>query len=127
MIADPRRDLFVRRLVAGTRALSLYSPGHPLVERNMSALFDECRAWLRVRPSLVVAFLENDVIVDGMPVRGTAAAASGLARRLALARIDKITFDQGLERDELRLALGVIADPVTLGRSPRERGKRHAR
>lgn len=113
------QDTLVRRLVAATRAVSLYSRGsggrgagaaHPLVERNASALFESCSAFLKDAPAVVVGFLDGEVIVDGTRAHKAGPAAHGLARSLSLAGVEKISFERGLTRDELRATIEIFSD-----------------
>jgi putative nucleotidyltransferase with HDIG domain len=104
-----RKD-FVRRLAAAIRALSMYAARHPLVERNVSALFDACLARLHESPAIVVGFLDADVVVDGAPVRHASAALAGLARTFAQREIERVSFLRGLTKDDLRAGLHALAD-----------------
>ncbi|MGE5357540.1 MAG: HD-GYP domain-containing protein [Bacteroidales bacterium] len=106
------RDLVVRRLAATMRATALYASGHPLLARNVGALFDTCSGWLRDAPSLGIGFLDGEVIVDGVPVRQAADMASTLGRGLARHGVEKIVFGRGITRDELRLAIDIIGRTV---------------
>jgi putative nucleotidyltransferase with HDIG domain len=121
--AQPRDDL-IRRLAAATRAMSLYARGHPLIDRNVSALFEACGAWLQETPSLVIGFLDTEIVVDNVPVRQTGGTLTGLARTLARRQIEKLTFFRGLTRDELRAALQVIADRSGEGQAQGEMASR---
>jgi putative nucleotidyltransferase with HDIG domain len=109
MSATVSRDVLVRRLAAATRALALYARGHPLVDRSVSALFDACAAWLQEAPSLVIGFLDSEIIVDSAPVRQAGGTLTGLARTLTRRDIEKISFFRGLSREELRAALEIVA------------------
>ncbi|HUK63713.1 MAG TPA: hypothetical protein VLV15_10270, partial [Dongiaceae bacterium] len=107
------REDVIRRLAAATRAMSLYARGHPLVARNVSALFEACSSRLEDTSSFVIGFLDSEIVVDNVPVRQLGATLTGLVRALARHDIEKLTFFRGLTRDELRAALEVIADATT--------------
>jgi putative nucleotidyltransferase with HDIG domain len=109
MNATPSRDVLIRRLAAATRAMRLYARGHPHIDRNVSALSDECAAWMQESPSLVIGFLDSEVVVDSAPVRQSGGTLTGLARTLARHNIDKISLFRGLTKDELCAALEIIA------------------
>ena len=104
------RDDLIRRLAAATRATSLYARGHPLIGRNVSALFDACAGRLQDTPSFVIAFIDSEIIVDNVPVRQPGATLTSFVRALARHDIEKLTFFRGLTRDELRAALEIIAE-----------------
>ena len=106
-------DDLIRRLAAAMRAISLYTRGHPLVDRTISALFDACTTWLHDTPSLVVGFLDSEIVVDNVPVHQAGGTLTGLTRTLARRGIEKISFFRGLTRDELRAALEIVAERKT--------------
>lgn len=115
MSAPASRDDVMRRLAAATRSMSLYARGHPLIGRNVAALFDACAGRLQDAPSLVIGFLDSEIVVDGVPVRQSGGTLMSLVRALGRRDIEKIAFFRGLTRDELRAALEVIADATTSG------------
>jgi putative nucleotidyltransferase with HDIG domain len=107
-MSEPQGATIVRRLVATVRATSLYAPQHPLVTRNIDALFDACSAWLRDEPALNIGFLDDEVIVGRVAVRQVAQTAAPLAQALARHDIGRIGLEPGLTRDELRQAMTII-------------------
>jgi putative nucleotidyltransferase with HDIG domain len=126
---DPKRaEELVRRLAAALRGGELYSPNHPLVQRGLDALAAAAADALSVAPAVVIGFIGDEVVVNSIRLpRGTAALV-GFARDLGERQIDKITFSQGLTREEVRglvAALGDRASPVPLGEQLVSRGVRH--
>src|SRR5258706_3810168 len=123
-----RAEELVRRLAAALRGGELYSPNHPLVQRGLDALAAAAADALSVAPAVVIGFIGDEVVVNSLRLpRGTAALV-GFARDLGQRQIDKITFSQGLTREEVRglvAALGDRDSPVPLGEQLVSRGVRH--
>ena len=92
---------FVRRLAAATRGATLYSPGHPIVERGVDALATLCRAGLQKAESVVIGIIGDEFIVNGHRLHKSAATLVGFARELRAQDVEKITFGQGITTDDL--------------------------
>jgi putative nucleotidyltransferase with HDIG domain len=92
----------VRRLAAALRGTELYSPTHPLVQRGIDALSAAASEALAAAPSIVIAFIGDEVVVDAVRLPRGAATLVGFARDLRERDIEKVTFTRGLTRDELR-------------------------
>jgi putative nucleotidyltransferase with HDIG domain len=123
-----KADELVRRLAAATRAASLYSPDHPLVRRGVDALAGICAARLQKGHSVVIGFLEGEIVVDGARLTKSAAALAGFLRDLREREIEKITITMGVTRDELRTFVAELADrasPVPLPVRIEQRGFHH--
>ncbi len=110
MSPDLSRDDLIRRLAGATRAMSLYARGHPLIDRSVAHLLEACGPWLHEMPSLVVGFLDSEIVVENVPVRQVGGTLTALARTLARRHVEKLTFFRGLTHEELRTALEIIAD-----------------
>jgi putative nucleotidyltransferase with HDIG domain len=95
-------DDFVRRLAAAVRSATLYSPSHPLVQRGVDALTGLCASITQKTDAIVVGFLGDEVVVNAEPLPKSAAALVGLARDMREREIEKITFQRGVTRDEMR-------------------------
>src|SRR5215472_16815096 len=54
----------VRRLAAALRATELYAPNHPLIQRSIDALSAAATSGLQLAPSMVVAFIGDDIVVN---------------------------------------------------------------
>ena len=101
---------FVRRIATAVRGADLYSPHHPLVQRGIDNLAGAAQQALHTAPSVIVGFIDDEIVVDGQRLpRGTAALV-GFARDLRDREIDKLTFTGGVTRDEIRHFIGVLGD-----------------
>src|SRR5438132_2522430 len=104
-----REDL-VRRLAAALRAGELYNIAHPLVQRSVEALSGAATTNLQGVQTAVVAFLGNDIIVNEARIGKFSASLVGFVRDMREREIEKITFHQGLTRDDLKGFVEVLAD-----------------
>jgi putative nucleotidyltransferase with HDIG domain len=104
-----REDL-VRRLAAALRAGELYSLAHPLVQRSLEALSDAATKNLQATQTAVVGFLGNDIVVNDVRLGKFSASLVGFVRDMREREIEKITFNQGLTKDELKAFVEVFAD-----------------
>ncbi|MBI3494182.1 MAG: HD domain-containing protein [Acidobacteria bacterium] len=126
---DPRKaEDLVRRLATAVRGADLYSPTHPLVQRGLDGLLTATREALQTAASVVVGFIDDEIVVDGVRLpRGTAALV-GFARDVRDREIEKVTFTRGLTRDEIRQFITVLGDrqsQVPLADQLTARGVRH--
>jgi putative nucleotidyltransferase with HDIG domain len=111
-----REDL-VRRLSAAIRAGDLYAPSHPLVQKSIDALAGVTTRNLQTTENAIVGFLGNDVVVNDMRLAKSSAQLVGLVRDMHEREIEKISFQQGVSRDELGIFVELMADrrsPVSL-------------
>jgi putative nucleotidyltransferase with HDIG domain len=100
----------VRRIATAVRGADLYSPSHPLVQRGIDNLVAATQQALQNAPSIIVGFIDDEVVVDGSRLpRGTAALV-GFARGLRERDVEKITLSRGLTRDEIRAFVSVLGD-----------------
>ena len=98
----------LRRLTASLRAGQLYSRGHPIITRNLESLLRAIEAFHELTPSLVVGIVEEQIIVDEVPIpRG--AGLESLVRRLKQIGIERITIDKGVEPGEIATLSDVVA------------------
>jgi len=129
MSLDPRKaDDLVRRLAAALRGVELYSPTHPLVQRGVDALSAAITAAVQHSSSMVIGFIGDEVVVDAMRLPKGTASLAGFARDLREREIEKITFSNGVTRDEIRsfvTALGDRKSPVPIADRLASRGVRH--
>jgi putative nucleotidyltransferase with HDIG domain len=106
-------DDLVRRLAAAIRGATLYSPNHPLVQRGIDNLVTATQQALQSTPSIIVGFIDDEIVVDGSRLpRGTAALV-GFARDLRERDVEKITISRGITRDEIRSFVAVLGDRKT--------------
>jgi putative nucleotidyltransferase with HDIG domain len=95
-------DDLVRRLAAAIRGATLYSPGHPLVQRGVDALVGLCASLSQKVDSIVIGFIGDEVVVNAERLPKSAAALVGFARDMREREIEKITIQRGVTREELR-------------------------
>ena len=104
---------FVRRIATAVRGADLYSPTHPLVQRGIDNLVASAQEALQAAPSIIVGFIDDEIVVDGARLpRGTAALV-GFARDLRDREIEKVTITHGVTRDEIRHFVAVLGDRKT--------------
>jgi len=104
-----REDL-VRRLSAAIRAGELYAPTHPLVQRSIDTLLAVTARNLQNNKNAVVGFIGNDIVVNDLRLGKSSAQLVGFVRDMQEREIEKIAFDQGVTRDEMRALVESLAD-----------------
>jgi putative nucleotidyltransferase with HDIG domain len=105
-----KAEELVRRLAAALRGTELYAPGHPLVQRGIDAFTAAATEGLQSAPSIVIAFIGDEVVVDAVRLPKGAASLVGFVRDLREQDVEKITLSRGLSRDEVRGLLAVLTD-----------------
>jgi putative nucleotidyltransferase with HDIG domain len=100
----------VRRLAAALRGTELYAPSHPLVQRGIDALTAAATEGLQSAPSIVIAFIGDEVVVDAVRLPKGAASLVGFARDLREQDVEKITLSRGLAKEEIRSLVAVLTD-----------------
>jgi putative nucleotidyltransferase with HDIG domain len=121
-------EALIRRLAAAIRGTELYSPAHPIVQRGIDALTAAATESLEATPSIVIGFLGDEIVVDGVRLPKGTASLVGFARDLRERGIDKVTLLRGLHRDEVRTLVTVFADRAATTPLPERlaaRGVRH--
>jgi putative nucleotidyltransferase with HDIG domain len=103
-------DDLVRRLAAAIRGATLYSPGHPLVQRGVDALAGLCASISQKTDSIVIGFIGDEVVVNAERLPKAAAALVGFARDMREREIEKITIQRGVSREELRTFIFELPD-----------------
>jgi putative nucleotidyltransferase with HDIG domain len=104
------REEFVRRLAAALRAGELYAPAHPLMQRCVDSLAAISARNLQTVPSVVVGFIGSEIVVSDSRVSKSSASLVGFIRDMHDREIEKITFNQGVTRDEFRAFVEVLGD-----------------
>lgn len=99
----------VRRLAAALRGSQLYSHGHPLVARTITALADSLALSLTNTPSVTIGIVGDDLVVGDVPVPRAAETMAELMQRLRQAGIERIVIDRGVEPDEIAQLVHAIA------------------
>ena len=108
-MSNSAEDL-VRRLGATVRAAELYAPTHPLVQHTASALHAALTAALNDVPAVIVAFLEDDVVVNDFRLPRGSATMAGLLRDMRDRKVEKITFARGVEVTDIRALMDELRD-----------------
>jgi putative nucleotidyltransferase with HDIG domain len=100
----------VRRIATAVRGADLYSPTHPLVQRGIDNLVASAQEALQRSASVIIGFIDDEIVVDGIRLpRGTAALV-GFARDLREREIEKITITRGISREEIRAFVAALGD-----------------
>lgn len=99
----------VRRLGASIRSAELYAPTHPLVQRSAAALVSACSACLKEGHSVIVGFLEGDVVVNDFRIP-QATNLAGLIRDMRDREIEKITFTRDVDAGDVKALLEELRD-----------------
>ncbi len=100
----------VRRVGASVRAAELYAPTHPLVQRTATGLHTTLAPALNDSPTVIVGFLEGDVVVNDFRLPRGSATLAGLLRDMRDRKIEKITFARGLEVSDIRALMDELGD-----------------
>ena len=98
-----------RRLAAALRGAQLYSPDHPLVTRNVSALAEAISVALAANPTLTIGIVEDDLVVGDVPIPRAAETMGELMRRLQQAGIERIVIEEGVDPAELTELVQTVA------------------
>ena len=100
------------------RGAQLYSPNHPLITRNLEALYDTLGQLHASQPSIAIGVVGDEIVVADTPLPKAAAALGELIRRLQAGGIERITIDQGVTVEELMafvMAVGALNPRATAG------------
>ncbi len=98
-------DELLRRFGAALRGAQLYTPGHPLVLRNIATFGEAVGRMLDDVPSVSIALVADEVVVGDMPVGRGASALGELHGRLKAHGIERLTVERGVTPDELATAV----------------------
>jgi putative nucleotidyltransferase with HDIG domain len=102
-------DDLVRRLAASIRSAQLYSSGHPIVVRSITALTESLAVAHAATPSLAIGIVGEDLVVGEIPVPRAAENMGELMRRLQQAGVERIVVDRGVETTEITRLIQVLA------------------
>jgi putative nucleotidyltransferase with HDIG domain len=100
-------DELLRRLAASLRSAQLYSPGHPIIGRNLESLSTAFLLLHSLQPAVVIGIVGDEVIVDDMPM-AKADTLGLLIRRLQQSGVERITVERGVTSDELAAFIEAI-------------------
>jgi len=116
-VDQKKGEELIRRLAAALRGTELYSPTHPLVQRGIDAFTSAATDRLESTPSVIIGFIGDEVVVDGVRLPRGTASLIGFARDLRDRGIEKVTLTRGLSRTEVGNLIAVFSDrasPVPL-------------
>jgi putative nucleotidyltransferase with HDIG domain len=100
-------DELLRRFAASLRSAQLYSPGHPIIGRNLESLSAALQMMHGLQPTVTIGLVGDEVIVDDMPM-ARADMLGPFVRRLQQAGVERITIDRGVTLDEITEFLAAI-------------------
>ncbi len=100
-------DEVLRRFAASLRSAQLYSPGHPIIGRNLESLSGAFQLLHSLQPSVVIGLVGEEVIVDDMPM-ARADTLGPLVRRLQQSGVDRVTVDRGVTAGEIATFVSAV-------------------
>ena len=100
-------DELLRRLAASARSAQLYSPGHPIIARNLESLSAAFQMLHGLQPTVTIGLVGDEVIVDDMPM-AKADTLGSFVRRLQQAGVERITVDRGVTLEGITEFLAAI-------------------
>jgi putative nucleotidyltransferase with HDIG domain len=99
---------FLQSFAAALRAAQLYSPGHPIITRNIAGLEAATRALLAGASAVTFGVVGQEIVIGDLPVAGVDAYVD-LARRLKKAGIERVTIQRSVEGEEVAALVGALA------------------
>jgi putative nucleotidyltransferase with HDIG domain len=97
----------LRRFAALLRSAQLYSPGHPIIGRNLESLSTAVQLLHSLQPTVVIGIVGDEVIVDDMPM-AKADTLGPLVRRLQQSGVERITMDRGVTKDDIAAFIAAV-------------------
>src|SRR5688500_20206931 len=94
-------DEVVRRLAAALRAVTLYAPGHPLVQRSINSFAEVLIIMHSSSPSVTIGIVGEDLVVQDTPIPRAAENMEKLDRQYHQVGIERVVIDKGAELKEL--------------------------
>jgi putative nucleotidyltransferase with HDIG domain len=91
----------LRRLAAALRAVQLYAPTHPLVERNIAALVETLQLAHGASASIAIGIVGDDLVVGDLPVPRAGENLGKVMTQLQDAGIERIVIDRGVTPGEV--------------------------
>ncbi len=110
----------MRSFAAALRSAQLYSKGHTLISRNISALATAVQLLHSSEPSIVIGIVGEKLIVNDVPV-SKADTLAGLIKRLRQIAVERITIEKGVTPDEIvQMVWAVVtSEPPPEGEEPK--------
>jgi putative nucleotidyltransferase with HDIG domain len=100
-------DELLRRLAASLRSAQLYSPGHPIIARNLELLSNAVQLIHEQQPAVTIGLVGEEVIVDDMPM-ARADTLGPFVRRLQQAGVERIVIERGVTIEEMTEFLAAV-------------------
>jgi putative nucleotidyltransferase with HDIG domain len=100
-------DELLRRFAAALRSAQLYSPGHPIIGRNLESLSAAFQMLHSLQPTVTIGLVGDEVIVDDTPM-AKADTLGPFVHRLQQSGIDRITIDRGVTVEVITEFLAAI-------------------
>ena len=94
-------DELVRRFAAALRGVTLYAPGHPLIQRSINSLIEIVTTLHATAPTVTIGIVGDDLVVQDAPIPRAAENLDKLIRQFRQVGIERIVIDQGVDRSEL--------------------------
>jgi putative nucleotidyltransferase with HDIG domain len=105
-------DEAIRRLAAALRAVTLYAPGHPLVQRSINSFAEILNIMHSSSPSVTIGIVGDDLVVQDSPIPRAAENMEKLVRQFRQAGIERIVIDKGVDVSELTQLTQTLGSPV---------------
>jgi putative nucleotidyltransferase with HDIG domain len=94
-------DELVRRFAAAMRSVTLYAPGHPLVQRSINALAEMLTTMHATSTSVTIGIVGDDLVVQDSPIPRAAENLDKLIRQFRQVGIERVVIDQGVAPTDL--------------------------
>jgi putative nucleotidyltransferase with HDIG domain len=94
-------DEVIRRLAAALRAITLYAPGHPLVERGINGFAEVLNILHSSAPAVTIGVVGDDLVVQDTPIPRAAENMEKLVRQFRQVGIERVVIDKGVDVGEL--------------------------
>jgi putative nucleotidyltransferase with HDIG domain len=104
-------DEVIRRLAAALRAITLYAPGHPLVERSINSFAEVLNIMHSSSSSVTIGIVGDDLVVQDTPIPRAAENMEKLVRQFRQAGIERIVIDKGVPVSELMTLVQTLGAP----------------
>src|SRR3954471_7695757 len=102
-MSAPRMQLaeeLLPRVHPPMRSAQLYSPGHPIIGRNLESLSAAFQMLHGLQPTVTIGLVGDEVIVDDSPL-AKVDTLGPFVRRLQQAGVERITIDRGVTIDDI--------------------------
>ena len=100
-------DELLRRFAAALRSVQLYSPGHPIITRNLQALSAAIQLLHALEPAVVIGIVGDEIVVGDLPI-AKADTLLPLVRRLAQSGVERVTIDRGVTLEEIAALIDAV-------------------